>query len=99
MVVQASSAAAKDIPAAMVIATGKPAAILAGFSKAVPESPAARGGAATAIIWPKREKALLTADTVPACRDPALAPTGAAAGGTWAADAAPHSHSGARPPE
>ena len=48
MVVQASSAAAKDIPAAMVIATGKPAAIRAGFSKAAPESPAARGRAATA---------------------------------------------------
>jgi len=53
MVVQASSAAAKDIPAAMVIATGKPAAIRAGFSKAAPESPAARGRAATAIIWPR----------------------------------------------
>ena len=50
IVVQASSAAAKDAPAATVMATGKPAAILAGSSKAEPESPAARGRAATAII-------------------------------------------------
>src|ERR1700722_17436020 len=50
IVVQASSAAAKDAPAATVMATGKPAAILAGSSKAEPESPATRGRAATAII-------------------------------------------------
>jgi len=50
IVVQASSAAAKDAPAATVMAAGKPAAILAGSSKAEPESPAARGRAATAII-------------------------------------------------
>ena len=50
IVVQASSAAAKDAPAATLIATGNPAAILAGSSKAEPESPAARGRAATAII-------------------------------------------------
>src|SRR5271169_5479316 len=50
IVVQASSAAAKAAPAATVMATGKPAAILAGSSKAEPESPAARGRAATAII-------------------------------------------------
>ena len=50
IVVQASSAAAKHAPAAMVMATGKPAAMLAGSSKADPESPAARGRAATAII-------------------------------------------------
>jgi hypothetical protein len=50
IVVQASSAAAKHAPAATLIAAGKPAAILAGFWKAEPESPAARGRAATAII-------------------------------------------------
>ena len=50
IVVQASSAAAKDAAAATLMATGKPAAILAGSSKAEPESPAARGSAATAII-------------------------------------------------
>jgi hypothetical protein len=50
IVVQASSAAAKDAPAATVMATGKPAAILAGSSKAEPDSPAASGSAATAII-------------------------------------------------
>jgi hypothetical protein len=43
MVVQASSAAAKDIPAAMVIATGKPAAILAGFRRRCRKAPR-RGG-------------------------------------------------------
>ena len=50
IVVQASSAAAKDAAAATLMATGKPAAILAGSSKAEPESPATRGRAATAII-------------------------------------------------
>jgi hypothetical protein len=73
IVVQASSAAATDAPAAMVMATGKPAAIVAGSWKAAPESPAATGRAATAIIWPRREIALLTADAIPECRASTLA--------------------------
>jgi hypothetical protein len=73
----------------MVIATGKPAAIRAGFSKAVPQSPAARGRAATATIWPRREKALLTADAIPECREPALASTTAVIGVISAARPAP----------
>src|ERR1700759_3853289 len=90
MVVQASSAAAKDIPAAMVIATGKPAAIWAGLSKAAPDSPAARGRAATAIIWPRREKPLLTADAIPEWRVPTLASTVAVIGVISAASPAPN---------
>ena len=50
IVVQASSAAANDAAAATYMATGNPAAILAGSSKAEPVSPAASGRAATAII-------------------------------------------------
>jgi hypothetical protein len=79
-VVQASSAAANDAPAAMVMATGKPAASLAGFSKSVPDSPAARGRAATAIIWPRRESALLTAEAIPEWRASTLASTVAVMG-------------------
>ena len=93
MVVQASSAAANEVPAAMVIATGKPAAIRAGFSKAAPESPAARGRAATAIIWPRREKALLTADAIPECCEPTLASTVAVIGVIRAASPAPNTTS------
>jgi uncharacterized protein len=63
--VQASSAAANEAPAAMVIATGKPAANLTGSSKSVPESPAAKGRAAAAIICPKRDSALFTAEAIP----------------------------------
>src|ERR1700743_2335454 len=86
IVVQASSAAAKDAPAATVMATGKPAAILAGSSKAEPERPAARGRAATAIIWPRRESALLTAGAIPECREATVAQAGAVIGvvGAWA---------------
>src|SRR6202034_4016700 len=80
IVVQASSAAAKDAPAATVMAIGKPAAIVAGSSKAEPESPAARGRAATAIIWPRRESALLTAEAIPECRESTLARTVAVIG-------------------
>jgi hypothetical protein len=93
MVVQASSAAAREVPAAMVIATGKPAAMRAGFSKAAPESPAARGRAATAIIWPRREKALLTADAIPECREPTLASTTAVIGVISAASPVPNTTS------
>jgi hypothetical protein len=50
MVVQASRAAANEVPAATVMATGNPAASLAGSSKSVPEIPAARGSAVTEII-------------------------------------------------
>ena len=62
------------------MATGKPAAILAGSVKAAPESPAARGRTATAIIWPRREAALLTAEAIPECRASTLASTVAVMG-------------------
>src|SRR5690348_15356424 len=89
IVVQASSAAANDVPAAVVMATGKPAASLAGSLKSVPVSPAARGRAATAIIWPRRESALLTAEAIPAWRALTLASTVAVMGVISAARPAP----------
>src|ERR1700749_2959025 len=99
IVVQASSAAAKDAPAATVMATGKPAAILAGSSKAEPDSPAARGRAATAIIWPRRESALLTADAIPECCESTLARTVAVMGVISAARPTPNTSHGGRTPE
>ena len=57
---------------------GSRAAIRAGFSKAVPESPAARGRAATAIIWPRREKALSGVSTEPEGPEPGGLPARAA---------------------
>src|SRR3984885_8907693 len=94
IVVQASSAAAKDAPAATVMATGKPAAILAGSSKAEPESPATRGRAATAIIWPRRESALLTAEAIPECCESTLARTVAVIGVISVASPTPNTISG-----
>jgi len=80
MVVQASSAAVNEVPAATVMATGNPAASLAGSSKLVPEIPAARGSAAPAIIWPRRDSALLTAEAIPEWRVSTLASTVAVMG-------------------
>jgi hypothetical protein len=57
------------------MAIGKPAASLAAFWKSAPENPAARGRVATAIIWPRRESALLTAEAIPAWRASTLAST------------------------
>ena len=78
---------------AIVMATGKPAANLAGSSKALPESPAASGRAATAIIWPRRDSALLTAEAIPEWRASTLASTVAVMGVISAARPVPNTAS------